>query len=57
MKIDRDHWRETVSNLYGMLHSQQDVTATELVAIIEARHAAFFGAQRVTGRLVPRHDE
>jgi len=47
VRNDRDHWRETVRNLYDMLHVQPDVTAMELVAIIEARHAAFFGAQHV----------
>ena len=48
MRVDRDRWRETVRNLYDILHLQPDVTAMELVAIIEARHAAFFGAQPVT---------
>ena len=48
MRVDRDHWRETVRHrIHDILRVQPDVTAMELVAIIEARRAAFFGAQPV----------
>lgn len=40
-----DEWRETVRLIYDVCHLQQEVTPMDVVALIEQRHPAFFGAK------------
>jgi hypothetical protein len=50
MRVDRNRWRETVRDIYDLVHLEgmtgdhNATLAMEVVHLIEQRHAAFFGA-------------